>query len=114
MNEIEIEIVDTQVSQRSPARCFYMFGAMECVPKLRGNPKFFSRAQSRSKRSCNPLAHLALITVIGGAVEMSIARSDSRIHSLGGSFALNFPKSEPNCGHNFAIDSERCSFTYAH
>jgi hypothetical protein len=38
---------------------------------------------------------------------MSIARFDRCIDRIGGLLALNLPQSQPNCGHDFAIDGKR-------
>ncbi len=99
VDQIEIELLQLQVFERLAARQFDMFGRVERVPEFRGDPQLLARHQPFADRARQPFAGLHFVGVVGGAVEMAIARAHSLNDTISGVRLRDFPEAEADRGH---------------
>lgn len=71
-----------------------MFFAVECIPKLAGNPKFLAATNSSLDDLFNSLPHLWLIAVIRRAIEMAITELGGLDRQFGCRCVGDLPKSQ--------------------
>ncbi len=101
VDQIEIELLQLQVFERFAACHLDMFGRVKGVPEFRSDPQVITRHQPFADRKRQPFAGLRFIGVIGGAVEMAIARAHGLDDAVGGVLLRDFPKAEADWGHCF-------------
>ena len=99
VNEVQVQVLNSEVSQTLTASELDMLGAMERIPKLGDNEEVFSCANTLLNGPCNALTNLDFITVVTGAIEKSVAFLDGCVDDIGADSLVQLPKTKSKLGH---------------
>ena len=76
VNQVKIQILQTQIFQRPFQRRLDMIGTMVSVPKFRSNPKIFPCAKTFAYGPVNTLAGFFFIAIVTGTVQVAVTGAD--------------------------------------
>jgi hypothetical protein len=128
VNQIHVQISEAQIGQCAPHCRQDVFLCVVCVPQLGRDEEILSLTDSynaRDKKNLNlhkPASiaalipsptcilkiarafttNLLLITIVAGAVNMTVAHGDSILNNLCDNIFPNFPCPEPDEGHDLS------------
>lgn len=94
MNQVQVYVVETKISQGLLASKFDMLRAMVSVPELGYDEKIFSSDDALVKSSADTLSHLDLVSVVTCAIEQSVSNLDSVVDHVGANILWHLPKSK--------------------
>ena len=96
MDEVKIEIIQLQVTERLFRGGTHVFGTMVRVPELGSDPQVISADRPRLQHSLQAVSYFHFITVITGAIEVSIANFGSVDHDIRSQAFIDLPKPQAN------------------
>ena len=99
VDQVEIDVVNTEVFKSSLAGSFHMLGLVECVPKFRYDEEFFPLDNTFADCSLDALTCLFLITIVACWVKKSVPNFDSIVNCLSCYILGNFPKTKTSLRH---------------
>jgi len=99
VNDVQIKVVNAQVSELLLGNRLDLVGVVERVPELGNKEEFFTLDEAVLDSTGNTLANLLLIAVVTGTVKESVSDLDGVVDSVGASVVVDFPKTETNERH---------------
>ena len=99
VNQIEIQVVKTQILKTLPTRHLHVLGLMIGVPELGCHKQLLSLHNTSINRSSDPLSHLNFISIVTSTINMSVSSSDNLLNQLRSSILANLPTTITNCWH---------------
>jgi hypothetical protein len=100
VNQVEIQIFDSQISKTSLASTKDMLLSVVGVPKLGSNPEILSFYNTFIKNLLNCISAFLFITVIRSFINASVAsRSNGIVDNLSDLILWNFPAAKANAWH---------------
>jgi len=106
VNQIHINVVETQVLQGLLAGQLDMLRLVIVVPQLRENAKVLALNQACFNRACDALSYLFLVSVVAGSVKESVACFNSIVYGVSAYIIGNFPAPESD-GWDFPPTAHR-------
>ena len=98
MNQVQVKVVKTKISQSLLASHLDVLRAMESVPELGNDEEVRPGNNALVNGLADTLSHLDLVTVVAGTVEQSISKLDSVVDDVGANIFWNLPESETKSG----------------
>lgn len=99
MNQVQIDVVQPEVLQRGTACTLDQIRPVERVPQLAGNEQVLALYDSLVDFGLHAFAHLVLVLVHVGTVDMAVADIDRILHRLGDLTRRRTPSSQAEHGH---------------
>ena len=98
MNQVQVNVVKTKISQSLLASHLDVLRAMESVPELGHDEEVRPGNNALVNGLADTLSHLDLVTVVTGTVEQSVSKLDSVVDDVGANILWNLPESETKSG----------------
>ena len=98
MNQVQVKVVKTKISQSLLASHLDVLRAMESVPELGNDEEVRPGNNALVNGLADTLSHLDLVTVVASTVEQSISKLDSVVDDVGANIFWNLPESETKSG----------------
>lgn len=99
VDNVKIEVFESEIRQGSLDSRFNMLGSVESVPQLRYDEKIFTLADAFIKGLLDSLANFLFVSIITGSIEKSVSAFDSVVNLAGTDFLGEFPETETNLRH---------------
>ena len=98
MNQVQVNVVKTKISQSLLAGHLDVLRAMESVPKFGHDEEVLSANNALVNGLADSLAHFDLVTVVACTIEQSVSKFNSVVDDVGANILWNLPKSETESG----------------
>ena len=99
MNQIEVEVIETQILKSLLASWLDVLLLVECVPQLGSNEELFSLNDAFINSLLDSCTSLLLIAIIASLINQFIAVLDGCVHTISSLILINLPASIPNSWH---------------
>ena len=99
MNQVQIEIIELQIAERTLACRAHMLRRMVGVPQFRSHPQFFAWAQFVVERFFEADADFGFVAVVARAIEVAVTGSDGGLEEGVRGRLVDLPKAETDGGH---------------
>ena len=106
VDEEEVELLEAKIGEGAFAGGPDVLGFVVGVPELAGDPEVVAAAESGIEGAGDTFADEGFISVVGGAVEMTVADFDGLMNNPGGEFYGDFPGAKTGRGEGGAIGKE--------
>lgn len=98
MNQVEVQVVDTEVSHRFLAGELHVLRPMESVPELGHNEEIFPLHNTLIDGLLHALSRLLFVAIVTSGVQESVSVLDCVVNDIGAGVTWHLPKSKSELG----------------